>query len=225
MSRPTASTADDSDHSGQRLPKTPRPRWVRSPRIERVNTPAHLILSAVILGRARRDFHWLAITIGALLPDLPMFGFYLYQRAFAGQTEQAIWGRLYFDPAWQDLFDIFNSLPLIAIGLAIAIHRKSGPALAFFLSMTLHVAADLPLHHDDAHAHFYPLTRWHFESPLSYWDPAHYGRIVAAIEMLGVLIGSVILIRRGGPWRRIGYGTLALYGVVAIMAGAYWASS
>ena len=187
-----------------------------------MNTPAHLILSAVVLGRNRHRSHWLAIIAGALLPDLPMFGFYLYERLYLGQAEQIIWSTLYFDPAWQDFFDLFNSLPLVAAGIAFAVYRKSGPALAFFLSMALHIAADLPVHREDAHAHFFPFSDWHFNSPLSYWDPAHFGVIVGGLEFLGVLIGSVILIRNGEPWRRVGYGTLLLYTVFAAFAIRYW---
>ncbi len=153
-----------------------------------------------------------------------MFAFYLYERLYLGQTEAIIWSTLYFDPAWQNFFDLFNSLPLIAVGLAVAAYRKSPPALAFFLSMTLHVAADLPLHREDAHAHFFPFTNWHFNSPVSYWDPAHFGVIAGGLEMLGVVVGSVVLIRRGAPWHRIGYGTLALYMAFALFAFLYWAS-
>ena len=189
-----------------------------------MNTPAHLILSAVVLGRDRHRVHWLAIIAGALLPDLPMFGFYLYERLYAGQPEQLIWSVLYFDPAWQNFFDLFNSLPLVAVGLALAIYQKSGPARAFFLSMALHIAADLPVHREDAHAHFFPLTNWHFNSPLSYWDPAHFGMIVGGLEFMGVVVGSVLLIRTGAPWRRVGYGTLVLYAIFAVVALRYWAT-
>jgi hypothetical protein len=188
-----------------------------------VNTPAHIILSAVILGRGRTRQYWAAIVGGALLPDVPMFGFYAYERLIAGQPDRLIWSQLYFDPDWQRFFDLFNSLPLIAFGLAFALHRKWGPAAAFFLSMTLHVAADLPLHREDAHGHFYPLSNWRFESPISYWDPKHHGLIVGGLELLGTVIGSLVLIRRGNPWRRVGVATLVLYGLFTISALAYWA--
>jgi hypothetical protein len=187
-----------------------------------VNTPAHIILSGVILGRGRTRKYLSAIVGGALLPDLPMFGFYIYERLVAGHPDRLIWSQLYFEPDWQRFFDLFNSLPLIAFGLAFAIHRKSGPAIAFFLSMTLHVAADLPLHREDAHGHFYPLSNWRFQSPISYWDPKHHGLIVGGLELLGVVVGSWVLIRRGNPWRRVGAATLGLYGLVVAFALAYW---
>jgi hypothetical protein len=189
-----------------------------------VNTPAHIILSAVVLGRGRTRGNWLAITTGAVLPDIPMVGFYLYQRFGLEETEQRIWSLLYFDPDWQRFFDLFNSLPLIAIGAAIALSRKSRAALALFLSMGLHVAADLPVHREDAHGHFYPLSSWRFESPISYWDPAHYGLVVGGLEALGVIVGSLILTRRGGPWRIVGLATLGLYLTYATFVIRYWTS-
>jgi hypothetical protein len=189
-----------------------------------VNTPAHIILSAVVLGRGRTREDWIPITAGALLPDLPMVAFYLYQRFGLDQSERMIWSVLYFNPDWQQFFDVFNSLPLITIGAALAFSRQSRAALALFLSMALHVAADLPLHREDAHGHFYPFSNWHFESPISYWDPAHHGLVVGGLEVVGVIVGSLILIRRGNPWRYVGLATFSLYAAFAAFAIQTWTS-
>jgi hypothetical protein len=88
--------------------------------------------------------------------------------------------------------------------------------------MVLHVAADLPLHREDAHGHFYPFSDWHFESPISYWDPAHHGLVVGGLEVVGVIIGSLVLVRRGAPWRYIGLATLGLYTAFAVFAIQTW---
>ena len=53
--------------------------------------------------------------------------------------------------------------------------------------MICHSLLDIPVHNDDAHRHFFPLTDYRFMSPLSYWDPNHYGRFVALFELLLVL--------------------------------------
>ncbi|HEB90707.1 MAG TPA: hypothetical protein ENI85_14135 [Deltaproteobacteria bacterium] len=188
-----------------------------------MNTPAHLILNAVVLGWGRTGNQWLSILAGAVLPDLPMLAFYLFERFGLGQSEERIWSVLYFDPDWQTFFDVFNSLPLIAVGLGVALARRSPAALAFFLSMALHVAGDLPLHHDDAHGHFFPFSNWRFESPLSYWDPAHYGTWIGSLEIVGVIAGSLLLVRRGRPWRIIGLATLVLYALFGAFALRYWA--
>lgn len=67
----------------------------------------------------------------------------------------------------------------------------------------LHLGLDLLLHHDDGRAHFWPVTNWIFESPVSYWDGDHYGNIVGPIEVLVSLLCCGILWRRfvGGAMR------------------------
>jgi len=83
---------------------------------------------------------------------------------------------------------------------------------------------DLPLHREDAHGHFYPLSNWHFESPISYWDPAHHELWVGGLEAAGVIVGSFLLIRRGTAWRFVGLATLTLYAVYAAFAIRTWTS-
>ena len=96
-----------------------------------------------------------------------MFGFYLWQRLVEGHGEASIWSDLYFRPEWQNLFDIFNSVPLMLVGLAVAALLRRRASMLFFASMLLHVGLDLPFHVEDAHRHFYPLSEWRFESTLS----------------------------------------------------------
>jgi len=71
---------------------------------------------------------------------------------------------------------------------------KKGIAI-FFASMFFHSLFDYPVHHDDAHAHFFPLTNYHFISPISYWNPAYHGMWIGLLEMATVLVGSIYLWR------------------------------
>jgi len=108
---------------------------------------------------------------------------------------------------------VFNSLPFIAVGAVIA-WRVSAPAwLAFFASMATHCLTDLPVHREDAHGHFLPLTSWRFVSPVSHWDPQHYGLIMTVAEVLLVVLGSAVLMRYYQPraWSVIGGILLAIY--------------
>jgi len=160
-----------------------------------MNTPAHAILNLAVLGRDERR-QAVPVLAGAVVPDLPIFGFYAWQKLVAGNPESAIWGTLYFRPEWQMFFDLFNSVPLALVGWIVA--RVRGlPALgAFSLSVLLHAACDLPVHHDDGHRHFLPFSHWRFESPLSYWDPRHYGMLGAGLEGAAVLVASAVLWQR-----------------------------
>ncbi|NEO26580.1 MAG: hypothetical protein F6K03_06700, partial [Kamptonema sp. SIO4C4] len=36
--------------------------------------------------------------------------------------------------------------------------------------------------------HFYPLSDYRFISPVSYWNPKHYGAIIALLEVILVLL-------------------------------------
>lgn len=174
-----------------------------------MNTPSHIILNALVLGTGPRKALWLPITAGALVPDLPMVGFYVYQRSLRHAPESQIWNDLYFEPHWQAFFDGFNSLPMALLG-ALAAWRLARPAwVAFFLSVGLHCLGDLPLHREDAHGHFFPISDWRFVSPVSYWDPSFHGSWVAAGEGILVIAGSLSLMRRSTPWRVIGAVTLA----------------
>lgn len=122
-----------------------------------MNTPAHVIFSLALLGRNNAWHYALAITLGALLPDIAMMVFYASHR-IAGTIESAIWSHHYFEPAWQRLFDLTNSIPLIGVGLGLTYWRGKKWLALMFASMLTHCLLDLPVHHDDGHRHFYPLS-------------------------------------------------------------------
>lgn len=189
-----------------------------------MNTPAHIVLNTVVLGRGRWRGHAGAIALGALTPDLPMVGFFLYQRLALARPDELIWSSIYFQPAWQAFFDCFNSLPLILVAAVMAWRMRNTAGTAFFASMAVHCLADLALHHDDAHRHFYPFSEWRFESPVSYWDPQHYGHVAMPVEMLLVVLGTLYLMRRGSPRgeRLLGASVLASYVVFIAYAVTSW---
>ena len=182
-----------------------------------MNTPSHLVLNLAVLGRDRGVRLGWCIAIGAVLPDVPLFGFYLYERLWIGAPEQTIWGELYFRPAWQAVFDIVHSIPLVLLGLIVALWlRRPGMAL-LCASMLLHAVCDLPLHTVDAHRHFYPLSDYRFVSPVSYWDPLAHGAAAALGELIVVMAASVLLARRTTSRAARG----ALLGLNALTACGY----
>jgi hypothetical protein len=187
-----------------------------------MNTPTHIVVNGFLLGRARFARCAWPITFGALLPDSPILAFYLYERFWKHLAESTIWSQAYFLPQWQALFDAFHSLPLIGFAALVALRRKSNRLLACSASMALHVALDLPFHNEDAHGHFWPLTSWRFRSPLSYWDPSHHGRWIAAIEFTVALASCIVLWRRGGTWRWIAGITASLYATGIGIAIFWW---
>ena len=162
-----------------------------------MNTPAHVIYSLVLLGRENAAKFVIAIAAGAVLPDLFMILFYAYEKLL-GTPEQVIWQDHYYRPFWQNLFDTTNSLPLLGIALAVAWYTRHRAWALLFASMMIHCLLDFPVHHDDGHRHFFPFSEFRFRSPVSYWDPEHYGNLVAFVEMASFLFGAVFLWRGKG---------------------------
>lgn len=179
-------------------------------------TPSHISASLLVW---RREGTWrslAAVVAGAVLPDATMFLFYGYQRIM-GANEASIWNELYFLDHWQYVFDVFNSFPIALVLLICAWHFRCRWLQLFLLSAMLHMIFDLPLHHDDGHRHFLPVTNWRFESPISYWDPKHFGWIIAPIELLGSISALIFVSRSGSiPPRRAAHVMLGIYVVLLI---------
>ncbi len=67
---------------------------------------------------------------------------------------------------------------------------------SFAAGCALHIAMDVPVHHDDGPVLLWPLDwSYRFESPVSYWDPEHFGRIVAPIDLAITIVGGATLAR------------------------------
>lgn len=163
-----------------------------------MNTPSHLIINLAILRRGQAPEATWPILLGAFAPDAALFGFYAWAKLVQRLPEAVIWTEAYYRQPWQDIFAVGNSIPLALAGLggSVALHQPL--AAAFFASMLLHHLCDLPLHHDDAHRHFWPLSDWRFISPVSYWDANHWGAVGALVELV-ILLGAVVVL-----WPRVG---------------------
>jgi len=183
-----------------------------------LNTPAHIAVNLVLLGRKHRPELNVPILLGALAPDTPIIVFYLIVKLYLNLPESVIWSDAYYNPGWQAFFDLFNSIPLALAGwLVFTIGKQSRPAV-FFASMVLHLMLDFLLHHDDAHRHFMPLSRWRFESPVSYWDPDYFGKVMSFVEIAAV-VGACVILWRRFPSTQARRCTAGLAGIYS----AYWA--
>jgi len=61
-----------------------------------VNTPGHAVFNLLLLGHRDRPGLFAPIAVGSILPDLPMFLFYVHQRVWLGMSEHAIWSEAYY---------------------------------------------------------------------------------------------------------------------------------
>jgi membrane-bound metal-dependent hydrolase YbcI (DUF457 family) len=183
-----------------------------------MNTQTHVIMGAALFGRPLPRLA-VAGALGGIVPDLPMYAIIIGLRA-SGYPLSEIFGRIYWEHWWQVSNAIGHSFLLwglvAAVSAAPALRDKvSRTALVFAFSGSalIHSFIDFLCHRDDAHMHFWPLTEWRFRSPVSYWDPAHYGNYFGTFEAaLGLLI-IVIL------WRR--YSKIWIRAALALCAAAY----
>lgn len=182
-------------------------------------TPGHAILNCAILSETRKKAPFTPIIWGAIVPDLSMLFFFLWNRFVLGIPSKIIFGTLYFTPEWMAFFDVFHSFPLIGAALVISRIKKLRRTTYFFASMFLHSLFDLPLHNSDAHRHFFPLSLYKFNSPFSYWDPKHYGSIMTIVELILVVILSIRLWPK--VHSRVGHGLIVLVNILYITSALF----
>ncbi len=181
-----------------------------------MNTPSHTVLNLAFLLPLDPTVP-MAIAIGSVLPDVPMFLMYGWAKLICRQPEAQIWRETYWQPGWQTWNHLFHSIPLAAIALVLASWWQA-PAIALgSASVLLHCLGDLPVHHDDAHRHFLPFSHYRFISPISYWDPKHHGRTVALVEKLMVLCATLAL----WPQLEAGWGKALLLVINGIYLSSY----
>jgi len=176
-----------------------------------MNTPAHLIFGLAAFSKPDPDARAVNIMacLGALTPDLSLYFMVFWNRFVRGMSFDEIFGEQYFNSYWQGVFAIDNSIPLWITLLAVSCLFRWSAVIAFAGAGLLHLILDFPLHHDDGRSHFWPFTDWIYASPVSYWDPHHFGGIVGPVEGAISLILLVIL------WRRFS-GLAARVGIVAL---------
>jgi len=186
-----------------------------------MNTPTHLILAAAVFAKPHQPKLTWAALIGGFLPDFSLYFMVIWHKFVLNTSETVIFGQVYFSKFWQFVFSVDNSFFVWGAILGLAMAARRGWLIALAGGGFLHLMFDFPLHNYDAHAHFWPLTDWKFESPVSYWDPAHYGTIMAPLEYLFVLILLAVLWQRfAGRWVRLFLLFLGLLPSVA-MAGIW----
>lgn len=165
-----------------------------------MNTPAHLLVGVALF--SRRDLPRTArmAAIGSLLPDLSLYVLAGVSLFILQIPPERVFGELYFSPAWQSIFAVDNSFFLWGLILLIAAYARNAPWIAFASAGLLHIATDFLMHNDDARAHFWPVSDWVFESPISYWDSDHYAAMLAPFTVAAVLASAYVIWRRWPSW-------------------------
>ena len=184
-----------------------------------MNTPSHVLIGAALVGSKPSRRLWPAL-IGGALPDAPIYLFFLHEKLILRVPESLIWRRDYFLSPIQPVLDGLHSFPVIVIVLGVALAVRSDVLKWLSWSLLLHACADFPLHHDDAHRHFYPFSDFRFASPISYWDARHFGAWGASVELLVTAVCVLVLFKRHADGRiRAAWAALWLLNLVPFL---YW---
>ena len=162
-----------------------------------LNTPAHLLLGGAAFGNPGKRGTLPAAFLGAFAPDVSLYLMVSVSIWVLGIPAEQVFREYYYSDAWQAVFAVDNSFILWGAALGLAMWLKSPIAVAFTGAAMLHLALDFPLHTHDARQHFWPISDWVFESPVSYWDSRAHAGIVGPVA-LSMSAGAVILI-----WRRV----------------------
>jgi hypothetical protein len=175
-----------------------------------------VLISGGLLSRRGEPAVTAAALLGGLIPDVPLFVPFAYDRFVNGLPEHVIWGERYWSDVWQIPAGLSHSFPLYGLVLVTGLFLRSQVTIIYALSSLLQCIVDFLVHVEDAHMQLLPLSRWAFESPISYWDPRHYGAIVSKVELaIGVAMILVMWRRFLRVWARAALG-LVLYAAVPL---------
>jgi hypothetical protein len=178
-----------------------------------------MLIAASLFARPDKPaLTWVAVA-GGLLPDLSLYLLVFWSLGVRGESTDKVFGENYFSADWQRIFSIDNSFFVWALVIAIGLYAKREWVWVLGVACIVHVLADFPLHHDDGRAHFWPVSDWVFQSPVSYWDVNHHAGIVAPLEGLLCILLYVYLFWkfRTRRARQVLFGCLA---VPALIVGA-----
>ncbi len=185
-----------------------------------MNTPAHLLVGAAVMGWGRHvQIMWAAMA-GALLPDLSLYLMAGVSLFVLQIPPEIVFHELYYSFGWQTVFAVDNSFLIWGLILGFALWRRSIWGVALTGAALLHLGLDFLLHHDDGRPQFWPLSNWIFESPVSYWDVHNGARWVGPLTAAAALISFVVILLRKPGWV-LSVAALALI-VAELMVARVW---
>ena len=174
-----------------------------------MQTYSHFLATAVASKNKSVNQSKIPLLAGSISPDIPLaiisIGYIIDRRFIRPHLPDKTrcsptYNDLYFNNPWWIAAHNLLHAPLMVLLLGMMgyfwRHTRWGHGLfSFAIGCGGHSAIDILTHADDGPVLFFPLD-WHtrFPSPLSYWDPAHGGRVFRILEHLldGLLIGWLI---------------------------------
>jgi hypothetical protein len=180
-----------------------------------LNTLFHATANTTAALELEKRFSWSqpkTVLWASIIPDVPLLVLTLWYFIFEGMNFGPRYDDLFYENAvWVVSHNLFHApFTVLALGLAGALlagrsarglGRRRRMVGRFLLSCSfatgLHSIVDIFTHHDDGPLLLFPFE-WslRFSSPISYWDPEYYGRILGPIDLgLTLLLGAYLVFR------------------------------
>lgn len=166
-----------------------------------VRTFSHAIFTAALGQKATANrSNLFAFVAGSVMPDLPLIlltAISMLSTPTWAEGMKKMHSTYETDALWIALHNLPHSL--VALGLmaafAGALSRRWRTLLLWFVAgAALHSVVDILTHAGDGPMFLYPLSGFRFDSPVSYWDPAYYGRAFTRLEYLLDVILALYLV-------------------------------
>jgi LexA-binding, inner membrane-associated putative hydrolase len=173
-----------------------------------MHTYSHAVLTWAAARRIKgEEFHaaaWAAA--GSALPDLPTLAKaarLLWRHQGSIEKEEWLDALEYSkEPSGKVDLAVHSLAPvgfLLLLYKVLGLKHKDpkGALLAFLLGWAGHNILDFPTHAEDARPLFWPLSRWRWKSPISYWDRKFYAMPCLLVEH-GMLLALILVYLRQG---------------------------
>jgi hypothetical protein len=152
-------------------------------------TVSHVIVGAALFGGRGQKAAWIA-AVASLLPDLPLVVVKI-GATVKGVAPGFALMYLYWQNWWQIVMAIAHDFWLWGVLLLCGFMLRQSLVMVFAGAGLLHCVIDFLCQREDGYMQFWPVSRWIFMSPISYWDPAHFGTIFTVGEAVLVLVLAV----------------------------------
>ena len=142
---------------------------------------------------------------GAALPDMPTLAKaarLLWRRRGSIEKEEFLESLEYFkEPSGKVDLSLHSLAP---VGALLALYKVLGledkdpkrALLSFLLGWAGHNVLDFPTHAEDARPPLWPLSKWRWKSPISYWDRKFYALPCLLVEHGAILTLVLVLLRQ-----------------------------
>lgn len=164
-----------------------------------MRTYSHFFITALADDQIKQKMpvHTKGFLLGSVLPDIPLFflsiGYIVYYRWINPAGTQGFFSRFdqhfFNDPLWIIPHNFFHApfilFAMLIVGYLGMRREKKWASFLFWFAVgcTIHTTIDIFTHNNDGPLLLFPFNwKYRFASPVSYWDPHHFGGAFTVFE-------------------------------------------